>query len=162
MNQVIDALSTCVRHVGSFEDAPDLEAVRSLPTCVLKVLKETFQHCKVGHIYQWLHWLHLHSQYRINLCACFVVRTVKWFTAVVCPWLPTSCRHSSRMPTPFTRLCWSCWTGCRLTPVPQETRCRTLYRVCVCVCVLLFFPTAEHFVVKFSHCFTPLIDVNCF
>lgn len=48
MMQVIDALSTCVRHVGTFEDAPDLEAIRSLPTCILKILKETFQHCKVG------------------------------------------------------------------------------------------------------------------
>lgn len=48
MNQVVDALSTCVRHVGSCEDAPDLAAIRSLPTCVLKILKETFQHCKVG------------------------------------------------------------------------------------------------------------------
>lgn len=48
MVQVIDALSTCVRHVGTFEEAPDLDAVRSLPTCILKVLRETFQHCKVG------------------------------------------------------------------------------------------------------------------
>uniref|UniRef100_A0A3P8UF09 Fignl1 interacting regulator of recombination and mitosis n=1 Tax=Amphiprion percula TaxID=161767 RepID=A0A3P8UF09_AMPPE len=46
MMQIIDALSTCVRHVGSFEEAPDLEAIRSLPTCILKVLRETFQHCK--------------------------------------------------------------------------------------------------------------------
>uniref|UniRef100_A0A3Q1FSJ5 FIGNL1 interacting regulator of recombination and mitosis n=1 Tax=Acanthochromis polyacanthus TaxID=80966 RepID=A0A3Q1FSJ5_9TELE len=44
--QIIDALSTCVRHVGSFEEAPDLDAIRSLPTCILKVLRETFQHCK--------------------------------------------------------------------------------------------------------------------
>lgn len=48
MMQVIDALSACVRHVGTLEDAPDFEAIRSLPTCVLKILKETFQHCKVG------------------------------------------------------------------------------------------------------------------
>lgn len=48
MVQVIDALSTCVRHVGTFEEAPDLDAVRSLPTCILKILRETFQHCKVG------------------------------------------------------------------------------------------------------------------
>lgn len=46
--QIIDALSTCVRHVGSFEEAPDLDAIRSLPTCILKVLRETFQHCKVS------------------------------------------------------------------------------------------------------------------
>ena len=48
MIQIIDALSTCVRHVGSFEEAPDLESIRSLPTCILKILRETFQHCKVG------------------------------------------------------------------------------------------------------------------
>ncbi|KAM9385013.1 FIGNL1-interacting regulator of recombination and mitosis isoform 2-T3 [Pholidichthys leucotaenia] len=46
MVQIIDALSTCVRHVGSFEETPDLDAIRSLPTCILKILKETFQHCK--------------------------------------------------------------------------------------------------------------------
>ncbi|XP_013858414.1 FIGNL1-interacting regulator of recombination and mitosis isoform X2 [Austrofundulus limnaeus] len=46
MMQVIDALSACVRHVGSFEEAPDLDAIRSLPTCILSVLRETFQHCK--------------------------------------------------------------------------------------------------------------------
>lgn len=48
MMQVMDALSTCVRHVGTFENAPDLDAIRSLPTCILKILKQTFQHCKVG------------------------------------------------------------------------------------------------------------------
>uniref|UniRef100_A0A8C5EX10 Uncharacterized protein n=1 Tax=Gouania willdenowi TaxID=441366 RepID=A0A8C5EX10_GOUWI len=44
--QVIDALSNCVRHVGSLDETPDLDAIHSLPTCVLKVLRETFQHCK--------------------------------------------------------------------------------------------------------------------
>jgi len=48
MVQIIDALSTCVRHIGTFEEVPDLDAIRSLPTCILKVLRETFQHCKVG------------------------------------------------------------------------------------------------------------------
>lgn len=48
MMQIIDALSTCVRHVGTLEEAPDLDVIRSLPTCILKVLRETFQHCKVG------------------------------------------------------------------------------------------------------------------
>lgn len=47
MMQIIDVLSTCVRHVGTFEEAPDLDAIRSLPTYILKVLRETFQHCKV-------------------------------------------------------------------------------------------------------------------
>ncbi|KAF7657876.1 hypothetical protein LDENG_00021100 [Lucifuga dentata] len=46
MMQIIDALSACVRHVGSFDEAPDLDTIRSLPTCILKVLRETFQHCK--------------------------------------------------------------------------------------------------------------------
>lgn len=46
--QIIDALSACVRHVGSLEEAPDLDSIRSLPACILKVLKETFQHCKVS------------------------------------------------------------------------------------------------------------------
>nr|XP_046247847.1 uncharacterized protein C1orf112 homolog isoform X2 [Scatophagus argus] len=46
MMQIIDALSTCVRHISTFEEAPDLDAIRSLPTCIMKVLRETFQHCK--------------------------------------------------------------------------------------------------------------------
>uniref|UniRef100_A0A8D0D445 Fignl1 interacting regulator of recombination and mitosis n=1 Tax=Sander lucioperca TaxID=283035 RepID=A0A8D0D445_SANLU len=50
MMQIIDALSTCVRHIGSFEEAPDLDAFRSLPTCILKVLRETFQHCKESEV----------------------------------------------------------------------------------------------------------------
>ncbi|XP_034002212.1 uncharacterized protein C1orf112 homolog isoform X2 [Trematomus bernacchii] len=50
MMQIIDALSTCVRHVGSFEETPDIDAIRSLPTCILKVLRETFQHCKESEV----------------------------------------------------------------------------------------------------------------
>ncbi|XP_039666561.1 uncharacterized protein C1orf112 homolog [Perca fluviatilis] len=50
MMQIIDALSTCVRHIGTFEEAPDLDAIRSLPTCILKVLRETFQHCKESEV----------------------------------------------------------------------------------------------------------------
>uniref|UniRef100_A0A665VJF1 Si:dkey-97o5.1 n=1 Tax=Echeneis naucrates TaxID=173247 RepID=A0A665VJF1_ECHNA len=50
MMQIVDALSTCVRHVGSFSEAPDLDAIRSLPTCILKVLRETFQHCKESEV----------------------------------------------------------------------------------------------------------------
>ncbi|XP_021173292.2 uncharacterized protein C1orf112 homolog isoform X2 [Fundulus heteroclitus] len=46
MMQVIDVLSICVRHVGSFEEGPCLDAIRSLPICILKILRETFQHCK--------------------------------------------------------------------------------------------------------------------
>ncbi|XP_042369887.1 uncharacterized protein C1orf112 homolog [Plectropomus leopardus] len=50
MMQIIDALSTCVRHISTFEEAPDLDAIRSLPTCILKVLRETFQHCKESEV----------------------------------------------------------------------------------------------------------------
>ncbi|XP_062251155.1 FIGNL1-interacting regulator of recombination and mitosis isoform X2 [Platichthys flesus] len=50
MIQIIDTLSTCVRHVGSFEEPPDLESIRSLPTCILKILRETFQHCKESEV----------------------------------------------------------------------------------------------------------------
>uniref|UniRef100_A0A8C7YM84 FIGNL1 interacting regulator of recombination and mitosis n=1 Tax=Oryzias sinensis TaxID=183150 RepID=A0A8C7YM84_9TELE len=46
MAQIIDALSTCVHHVSSLEETPDLRLIRSLPMCILTVLKETFQHCK--------------------------------------------------------------------------------------------------------------------
>uniref|UniRef100_A0A8C6WL66 Si:dkey-97o5.1 n=1 Tax=Neogobius melanostomus TaxID=47308 RepID=A0A8C6WL66_9GOBI len=46
MMQIIDSLSASVRHVGSFEEVPYLDAIRSLPTFVLKILKNTFQHCK--------------------------------------------------------------------------------------------------------------------
>lgn len=48
MVQVIDALSRCVRHVGTFEEAPDLDSIRSLPSYILRILRGTFQHCKVG------------------------------------------------------------------------------------------------------------------
>lgn len=48
MVQTIDALSTCVRHVATFEEVPDMTAVRSLPLYVLRILKETFRHCKVS------------------------------------------------------------------------------------------------------------------
>ncbi|XP_034035705.1 uncharacterized protein C1orf112 homolog isoform X3 [Thalassophryne amazonica] len=50
MMQIIDALSACVRHVGSFEVSPELEVIRSLPTCILKVLKDTFEHCKESEV----------------------------------------------------------------------------------------------------------------
>uniref|UniRef100_A0A3B5M053 Fignl1 interacting regulator of recombination and mitosis n=1 Tax=Xiphophorus couchianus TaxID=32473 RepID=A0A3B5M053_9TELE len=50
MVQLIDALSICVRHVASFEEGLCLDAIRSLPTCILKVLRETFQHCKDSEI----------------------------------------------------------------------------------------------------------------
>ncbi|KAM9831398.1 FIGNL1-interacting regulator of recombination and mitosis [Neosynchiropus ocellatus] len=46
MMQVIDAMSACVRHVGALEEPFDLVSIRSLPTCVLQILRETFEHCK--------------------------------------------------------------------------------------------------------------------
>ncbi|KAK7888936.1 hypothetical protein WMY93_024496 [Mugilogobius chulae] len=46
MMQIIDSLSACVRHVGSFDAVPYLKAIRSLPSYVLKILKGAFQHCK--------------------------------------------------------------------------------------------------------------------
>lgn len=48
MVQVINAVLACVQRVRSFEQIPDLDAIRSLPTCVLKVLRKTFLHCKVS------------------------------------------------------------------------------------------------------------------
>ncbi|KAJ8279149.1 hypothetical protein COCON_G00062150 [Conger conger] len=46
MVQILEALSGCVRHVCSFKETLMLETIRSLPFCILKVLKDTFQHCK--------------------------------------------------------------------------------------------------------------------
>ncbi|KAJ8384494.1 hypothetical protein AAFF_G00204090 [Aldrovandia affinis] len=46
MVQILEALSGCVRHVCSFEETPALGTIRSLPSSILKVLKDTFQHCK--------------------------------------------------------------------------------------------------------------------
>ncbi|XP_067368578.1 FIGNL1-interacting regulator of recombination and mitosis [Channa argus] len=50
MMKIIDVLSTCVHHVGSFEETPDLNAIRSLPSCILKILRETFHHCKKSEV----------------------------------------------------------------------------------------------------------------
>ncbi|KAA0708492.1 hypothetical protein E1301_Tti005735 [Triplophysa tibetana] len=46
MVQTLECISGCVRHVGSFEESVSLDAIRSLPSCVLRILKDTFQHCK--------------------------------------------------------------------------------------------------------------------
>ncbi|XP_056133591.1 uncharacterized protein C1orf112 homolog isoform X1 [Lampris incognitus] len=46
MVQIIEVMSACVRHVSSFEKAPEFRAIRSLPSCIIKILKDTFQHCK--------------------------------------------------------------------------------------------------------------------
>ncbi|KAM9443839.1 FIGNL1-interacting regulator of recombination and mitosis isoform 2-T2 [Clarias gariepinus] len=46
MVQTLEALSACVRHVSALGEAVPLDSIRSLPLCVLHVLKDTFQHCK--------------------------------------------------------------------------------------------------------------------
>uniref|UniRef100_A0A672QC57 Uncharacterized protein n=1 Tax=Sinocyclocheilus grahami TaxID=75366 RepID=A0A672QC57_SINGR len=46
MVQTLESLSGCVRHVCSFEESVSFDAIRSLPSCILRVLKDTFQHCK--------------------------------------------------------------------------------------------------------------------
>lgn len=47
MVQTLEALSACVRHVCALNEATSLESIRSLPSCILHILKDTFQHCKV-------------------------------------------------------------------------------------------------------------------
>ncbi|XP_061635971.1 FIGNL1-interacting regulator of recombination and mitosis isoform X1 [Phyllopteryx taeniolatus] len=49
--QIIDAMSACVRHVGTYDEVPDLVSIRTLPTCILKVLRDTFQHCKESEVF---------------------------------------------------------------------------------------------------------------
>uniref|UniRef100_A0A8C1GJ96 Si:dkey-97o5.1 n=1 Tax=Cyprinus carpio TaxID=7962 RepID=A0A8C1GJ96_CYPCA len=46
MVQTLESLSGCVRHVCSFEESVSFDSIRSLPSCILRVLKDTFQHCK--------------------------------------------------------------------------------------------------------------------
>ncbi|XP_039541431.1 uncharacterized protein C1orf112 homolog [Pimephales promelas] len=46
MVQTLESLSGCVRHVSSFEESVSFDTIRSLPSCILRVLKDTFQHCK--------------------------------------------------------------------------------------------------------------------
>uniref|UniRef100_A0A6Q2XKR9 Uncharacterized protein n=1 Tax=Esox lucius TaxID=8010 RepID=A0A6Q2XKR9_ESOLU len=50
MVQMLEILSGCVRHVCSLEEPPVLNAIRSLPSCILKVLKNTFHHCKESEV----------------------------------------------------------------------------------------------------------------
>uniref|UniRef100_A0A3Q2Z6X7 Fignl1 interacting regulator of recombination and mitosis n=1 Tax=Hippocampus comes TaxID=109280 RepID=A0A3Q2Z6X7_HIPCM len=44
--QIIDAMSACVRHVCTYDEVPDVMSIRTLLSCILKVLRDTFQHCK--------------------------------------------------------------------------------------------------------------------
>ncbi|XP_058234953.1 FIGNL1-interacting regulator of recombination and mitosis [Hemibagrus wyckioides] len=46
MVKTLEALSACVRHVCTLDEATSLDSIRSLPSCVLHILKDTFQHCK--------------------------------------------------------------------------------------------------------------------
>ncbi|KAL4635082.1 hypothetical protein GN956_G14054 [Arapaima gigas] len=46
MINVLEALSGVVRHLCASEEVPSLNAIRSLPSCILTLLKDTFQHCK--------------------------------------------------------------------------------------------------------------------
>ncbi|XP_037104625.1 uncharacterized protein C1orf112 homolog [Syngnathus acus] len=48
--QIIDAMSACVRHVGTYDEVLDLMSIRTLPSCILKVLRDTFQHCKESEV----------------------------------------------------------------------------------------------------------------
>ena len=68
MVQVLEVLSGCVRHVCSFEEAPALDSIRSLPSCILKVLRNTFHHCKV-----WLQGIHSFNYSYCALCLCLGV-----------------------------------------------------------------------------------------
>uniref|UniRef100_A0A672PDL3 Uncharacterized protein n=1 Tax=Sinocyclocheilus grahami TaxID=75366 RepID=A0A672PDL3_SINGR len=44
--KTLESLSGCVHHVCSFEESVSFDAIRSLLSCILGILKDTFQHCK--------------------------------------------------------------------------------------------------------------------
>uniref|UniRef100_A0A673I9Y6 Uncharacterized protein n=1 Tax=Sinocyclocheilus rhinocerous TaxID=307959 RepID=A0A673I9Y6_9TELE len=46
MVQTLESLSGCVHYVCSCEESVSFDAIRSLPSCILSILKDTFQHCK--------------------------------------------------------------------------------------------------------------------
>ncbi|XP_077463161.1 FIGNL1-interacting regulator of recombination and mitosis isoform X2 [Stigmatopora argus] len=48
--QIIDTMSTCVRHVSTYDDVPDLMMIRTLPKSILKILRDTFLHCKESEV----------------------------------------------------------------------------------------------------------------
>ncbi|XP_030626724.1 FIGNL1-interacting regulator of recombination and mitosis [Chanos chanos] len=50
MVRTLEALSGCVRHVCSVEEPVSLSAIRTLPACTLRILKETFRHCKESEV----------------------------------------------------------------------------------------------------------------
>ncbi|XP_062412892.1 FIGNL1-interacting regulator of recombination and mitosis [Sardina pilchardus] len=50
MVQTLEAVAMCVRHVCALEGVSRLSEVRSLPSCVLYLLRNTFQHCKESEV----------------------------------------------------------------------------------------------------------------
>ncbi|XP_048108783.1 uncharacterized protein C1orf112 homolog [Alosa alosa] len=46
MVQTLEAVTMCVRHMCALEGVSRLSEVRSVPSCVLYLLRNTFQHCK--------------------------------------------------------------------------------------------------------------------
>uniref|UniRef100_A0AAY4CAK4 Uncharacterized protein n=1 Tax=Denticeps clupeoides TaxID=299321 RepID=A0AAY4CAK4_9TELE len=46
MVHTLEALSACIKHVGSVGVLSSFSPFRSLPSCVLALLKDAFQHCK--------------------------------------------------------------------------------------------------------------------
>lgn len=50
MAQTLEAVTLCVRQVCALEGVSGLSDVRSIPTCVLYLLRHTFQHCKESEV----------------------------------------------------------------------------------------------------------------
>jgi len=48
MVQLLETLTGCVRYVCTLQECVPLESIRTLPSSVLYVIKNTFTHCKVG------------------------------------------------------------------------------------------------------------------
>ncbi|KAL1022891.1 hypothetical protein UPYG_G00033820 [Umbra pygmaea] len=48
--QVLEVLSAFVRHVSSLEESLALNIIHTLPSCILQVLRTTFQHCKESEV----------------------------------------------------------------------------------------------------------------
>lgn len=46
--QLLETLTGCVRYVCTLQECVPLESIRTLPSSVLYVIKNTFTHCKVG------------------------------------------------------------------------------------------------------------------
>ncbi|XP_039341635.1 uncharacterized protein C1orf112-like [Mauremys reevesii] len=46
MVQLLETLTGCVRHICTLQEPVPLESIRSLPSSILYVIKNTFMHCK--------------------------------------------------------------------------------------------------------------------